>query len=566
MVEWIPVPVTNVFWRNFRSKAKIVVNSGGARSSKSYSVLQLFAYKCLTESNKVFLVTRKSFPALKRTSYKDFIDILKKWEVYDKRAHSREQGNHFIRVGTNVVHFFSIDDANKLRSFKCNYAFFEEANDFEFDDFLQVYLRTNAPTKTRKFMATAKSDVKRGQTIDFDEQGRAHAKKFSLFYALNDAKEGERLGVEEILEPNQIFLALNPDEERNYIWDEIVAKFPNLPENPIAVDVIESTHLDNPFLDQAYRQSLEATKHFNPEYYQVYALGKRASLKGLIHPDYQDLNAPMPPDERFKSICFGVDFGASAPTCVVKVGFASGEGEKPLAFIDEWVYEPNLSTQRLIEIIKSKFRSKAERLATFYCDSAEPDRIEMMREAGIDAVPAKVAKRDMVFAWEIVNAHKLLLADSAVNVKNEIRQYVRVKDKNGKLIDKEVPSVPNHAMAAMRYAISEARASIFERDKLMITASSLRELEQKTRQTARISDEKWQTLGFDFFRSGEREAKGEERETRSEEREAKSAERETRSEERALEKNMLPFGEITYLPTKKVGTPKSIVSESRRQR
>ncbi len=44
------VKVTNVFNRNYLSKAAVVLNEGGDRSSKSYSVCQLFIYK-LVEIN-----------------------------------------------------------------------------------------------------------------------------------------------------------------------------------------------------------------------------------------------------------------------------------------------------------------------------------------------------------------------------------------------------------------------------------------------------------------------------------------------------------------------------------
>ena len=48
--------VTNVFKRNLNSKAAVVLNCGGARSSKSYSICQLFIYKMLSEKNKNFLM------------------------------------------------------------------------------------------------------------------------------------------------------------------------------------------------------------------------------------------------------------------------------------------------------------------------------------------------------------------------------------------------------------------------------------------------------------------------------------------------------------------------------
>ena len=78
-VNILTFKVTNVFRKNFDAETTIVLNEGGARSSKSYSICQLLIYKMLTETNKKILITRKTFPSLRITSYKLFIDLLKEY-------------------------------------------------------------------------------------------------------------------------------------------------------------------------------------------------------------------------------------------------------------------------------------------------------------------------------------------------------------------------------------------------------------------------------------------------------------------------------------------------------
>ena len=475
------IAYTRVFAENFNAKERIVVNSGGARSTKTYSILQLFAYKLITEQNKIFLITRKNFPSLRRTAYNDFIQILKDWGIYNKNNHSKEQGNHHYQHNTNIVYFISIDDPNKMRSFKCNYAFFEEANDFDFEDFFQVFLRTNNPTKFQWRYPIAAEPINEGDTVYIDENNFAYKKRLTNIYAKESKQKGEVILCKDIIEPNQVFLALNPDEEHNYIWDIIVDKFPKLEKNPISVKVIHSTYKDNPFLDESYIASLEATKYFNDDYYKIYALGQRVKLKGMIHPDYEISNDDMPDDDTFDSIAFGIDFGGSAPSCLLKLGFRKTE-PKPTVYVQELIYQSYLRTSELIDICKKSLTKKTLH-APFYCDSASPERIEEMKRAGLNAIPATDVKKSIEFGWDIVNDHHLIITASSINTAEEIKKYVRKKDKNGNFINEEVPGIPNHAMAALRYGIGQHRHEIYTRNKSIVSINTMSIIEQKLKES-----------------------------------------------------------------------------------
>lgn len=467
---------TRVFWENLNAKEKIIINVGGARSTKSYSIMQLFAYKMITEKNKIFLISRKNFPSLRRSVYKDFIEILNEWGIYNKNNHSKEQGNHHYRHNSNIVYFISIDDASKMRSFKCNYAFFEEANDFEFEDFFQVFLRTNNTTKTQLIYPIAAEPINEKDTVEIID-GFAFKKKATNIYAKQSAQKNQKVKCLEILEPNQLFMALNPDEEHNYIWDIIVEKFPNLPE-PISVKVIHSTYKDNPFLDDAYIASLEATKHFNPDYYKIYALGERAKLKGIIHSNYA-ISDTIISDKDADSIAFGVDFGGSAPSCVLKLYFKKGDDQMTV-YVEEVVYKSHMRTSEIIEVCKNELiKSKKTIYAPFYCDSASPERIAEMCLAGINALPATDIKKSITFGWDIVNDHKLVISSDAINTIREIKRYSRMKNKDGVFIDAEVPGIENHAMAALRYGIGQHRHEAYIREKQIFSINATKLIEEK---------------------------------------------------------------------------------------
>ena len=48
------IEVTDVFTRNLKATQPVILNEGGADSSKSYSLAQLFIYKFNNESDKSF--------------------------------------------------------------------------------------------------------------------------------------------------------------------------------------------------------------------------------------------------------------------------------------------------------------------------------------------------------------------------------------------------------------------------------------------------------------------------------------------------------------------------------
>lgn len=139
------VGYTSLFELNKNSKAKVVVNVGGAGSSKSYSIAQLFIYKLITEENKVFGVIRKTFPALRMTSMGLILGLLKEYGIYQERNHNKTANTYMY--GNNIIWFFSIDEAEKIKSTNFSYLWIEECNEVDYESYIILKLRLRAPTK-----------------------------------------------------------------------------------------------------------------------------------------------------------------------------------------------------------------------------------------------------------------------------------------------------------------------------------------------------------------------------------------------------------------------------------
>ena len=138
------IKATAIFEKNYEAilgDRRFIINEGGSRSSKTYSLCQLMIIYCLQNNNKVVSVIRKTFPALRATVLRDFIEILKEIGLYKQEAHNKSEHIYTFANGS-MVEFFSVDDEQKIRGRKRDIAWCNEANELYFDDFTQLNMRT----------------------------------------------------------------------------------------------------------------------------------------------------------------------------------------------------------------------------------------------------------------------------------------------------------------------------------------------------------------------------------------------------------------------------------------
>lgn len=136
---------TNVLTRNFDAlntkDIRFVINQGGSRSSKTYSICQMLIVYCLTNPGKMVSIIRKSFPALRSSVMRDFIEVMKDLNIYKTSEHHKTENMYNFNNGSSVE-FFSVDDEQKLRGRKRDVLWANEANELNFDEFNQLNMRT----------------------------------------------------------------------------------------------------------------------------------------------------------------------------------------------------------------------------------------------------------------------------------------------------------------------------------------------------------------------------------------------------------------------------------------
>ena len=125
------------------SRKRFVVLQGGSGAGKTYNTL--LALIDIAHENKgagaLFTIVRKTWNALRKSAYKDFIDILIENKLYSTANHN--QTNHTYNLFGNTFEFMSLDDPQKARGPRRQVLFCNEANELSIEDFTQLQIRTS---------------------------------------------------------------------------------------------------------------------------------------------------------------------------------------------------------------------------------------------------------------------------------------------------------------------------------------------------------------------------------------------------------------------------------------
>lgn len=134
-------PVFEMNWEALHKGYRYLLNQGGSRSSKSYSLLQLIITLCLKSKISISIV-RQSFPSLRASIMRDFFEILKEMNLYQETNHHKTEHTYFFKNGSSVE-FFATDSEQKIRGRKRDILYCNEANELSFEVFNQLVLRTS---------------------------------------------------------------------------------------------------------------------------------------------------------------------------------------------------------------------------------------------------------------------------------------------------------------------------------------------------------------------------------------------------------------------------------------
>ena len=133
---------TNVVYKHLvNSNKKIVVEQGGTRSGKTYNILLFIIFHyCTNNTGKIITICRKTFPSLRATVLRDFLQILNTYEIYRDEFHNKSSSEYHL-FG-NLIEFTSLDQSQKIRGRKRDLLFINEGNELYWEDWQQLIFRT----------------------------------------------------------------------------------------------------------------------------------------------------------------------------------------------------------------------------------------------------------------------------------------------------------------------------------------------------------------------------------------------------------------------------------------
>jgi phage terminase large subunit len=263
----------NFDWQKAQEQIKqIFVFEGGSGSAKTYDIIQFIIVYCqnFENWNKDILIGRDQYSDCEKTVQKDFFKVLKMYGLYDMNKHKRSKPEGYELFG-NMISFSGLNGVGSHGE-RHDIVWVNEVMDCDFEDVRQLNQRCN-----------------------------------------------------------EVLIAdYNPAFTEHWVYDKLIPR-PDC-------KYFHSTQLQNPFLPRGQRDEILGYEPTHPadrelpknkrrphpwnikngtadDYmWEVYGLGNRAQMEGLIFKDVQYIDSF--PDMAYS---YGMDFGfTNDPTAIVK--------------------------------------------------------------------------------------------------------------------------------------------------------------------------------------------------------------------------------------------------------
>ena len=210
-------------------------------------------------------------------------------------------------------------------------------------------------------------------------------------------------------------------------------------------DVVQFRSVDNPYFPADEFERVKNT--MDRRIFERRYCGLFTKMEGLVYEDFNYSAAcsdKLP--NKFDTVIGGVDWGWNAPAAIIIIGIH----DNTYYIIDEF-YQEHQSTEDLAKVAL-RFKDQYG-VSMFYCDSAEPDRIEVFKKT----VEAKGSNKDISFGVEkiqgLIKEGKFIVHPKCKFFLEEIEAYHYPEQKENKAEKENPEKVDDHAMDAMRYAI-----------------------------------------------------------------------------------------------------------------
>lgn len=267
-----------------------------------------------------------------------------------------------------------------------------------------------------------------GSQIEFfstDDEQKIRGRKRHILYA-NEANELAEIEWQQLKMRTTMFSIMdyNPSFSEEHWINAVNA-------DPRTYHFI-TTYKDNPFLEQTVIDEIESLKYKNKTLWQVYGLGLRAIVEGLIFKHFDIVDEV--PEYAKKKRWRGVDFGYSNDeTAIVDV-----YPYQDILYLDEICYRTEMLTSDIVQVLKAN-----DPLVETISESADPRLVQEIYRAGINIHPVHKFPGSIEAGITKMLEYKLVVTKRSINLIKELRNYTYAQDKEGKWLNKPIDAF-NH--------------------------------------------------------------------------------------------------------------------------
>lgn len=382
---------------------RIIVDYGGRDSGKSDDIASIIVSDIMTQDYYRAMLLRRYFADIRDSQFQTIKDCISRWGLNDefhitesplKIVYKRNPNNYIIAKGLDK------SDATKSKK-DITVMWAEEANQIS----QQAFIDSNL---------SIRSSMNRN---------------YKFYLTFNPEQESAWI--------NSYFFPPKGTYEKddgNFHWVKSIR--PN-------TTILHTTYHDNKFCDPYRAAELESLASEDNNYYRVKTLGLwGGALKGLIYDNWKPCEAIPEGAE----IAYGLDYGFSHPSALVKVGFHENQ-----TYVEQLIYRSNLTHPDLIDLILTDYRSELKG-KVIIVDSAAPEVIALMKSAGLDARPCLKGPTSVYDGILTVKRFPINIVGGSSEVRRELGSYIWKRTRDDLPMDEPV-KLDDHAMDAIRYVL-----------------------------------------------------------------------------------------------------------------
>lgn len=433
---------TVIFEKNWdavnNEDVRYIVNIGSSRSSKTYSIIQLFYLYACQRPNTKLSVFRDTKKICKDTILEDMKKIYPFLPNYNNVVFNITESIFKFSNGSSI-HIEGTDDAVKMHGYHTDVLWFNESYNISKDTFDQLDMRCSGKVII---------DLNPRQGHWSDDLSKSN-RSISIHSTFKDnpfcpPEQRAKILSYQPIKMSSVVLEGKIKEHDARVYD-------------IQINKLQFTNRELNELQRCiHNEERNTANEFN---WQVYGLGTKAERPNRVF-HWGEIPLSKYNELQVKKY-YGVDWGKVDPFGIVEAKYYDGA-----LYLNEINYESedkikdklNLSERNQISDIPEGFVmwffnklgiSKTDYVA---CDTNRPEKIRALRDAGFDyAFGAYKGAGSIVDGVDGLSSIKVYYTSNSINLKYEQENYSRAVDRYGKVIDGEFEDLNNHLIDPTRY-------------------------------------------------------------------------------------------------------------------